>query len=66
MESKLQEIEKFLGRTPEVIPTGDGRYMVEYFNFDLVNTPTGKTREEAINNFHTWMRGTDVDSTTDS
>ena len=40
--------------------------MVEYFNFDLVNTPTGKTREEAINNFHTWMRGTDVDSTTDS
>lgn len=49
------KIEKKLGRRVEVAPLVDGKYAVEYFNFNTPPPPKGDTIEEALELFLSYL-----------
>lgn len=46
-----EEIEKRLGRKVEVVSLKDGRFAVEYFNFNTPPPPVGDSVEDALAKF---------------
>jgi hypothetical protein len=52
MELSINEqIKGILGYDVDVIQTADGKYVVEWFNFNFPPPPKGNTKEEALKLF---------------
>jgi uncharacterized protein YbjT (DUF2867 family) len=65
LEELKREATALAGRDVEVVPTVDGQYIVEWFNFNSQPPPKGSTEEEALSSFIEFIKTRTKENTVD-